>query len=387
MKLLYVTTHQISNLLPLFRELGKTKKINFKVVYWQNLDSNYYDVNFKKFINYGIDTESGYQKFYLSKKLKKTLNFSFIFKFIILFKLIKFLIKEDFDEIVFHSSYLFPHALGAIFCKLLGKTTIARNMSYNIGKRNFLKKKIRFLYYSFFNYFYDKYWSIHKLNENFFLDFGAKKEQINLIHHCQGEFDSLIEANKKLVLSKTDFCEKYDLPLNKNFILFVGIFNKRKNPSLLIDAFIEARLSDDWFLIMVGKGEFEKIIKDKVKINGNTNIKFFDFKNQKELIGFFNNSEILVAPSNFGDSHCNIAAEAIQFGCAIVASNMIGLYPEFIEEEVGLIFDIDNKSELIQKLKKLTLDKEMLLRLQKNAKNYGHKKKPKFTAKQILSTY
>ena len=55
MKLLYVTTHQIPNLVPLFRELNKKDKISFKVIYWQNLSPNYHDIEFDKVIDYGVD--------------------------------------------------------------------------------------------------------------------------------------------------------------------------------------------------------------------------------------------------------------------------------------------------------------------------------------------
>ena len=79
MKLLYETTHQILNLVPLFRELSKKDKISFKVVYWQNLSSNYYDREFEKVIDYGIDQESGYDKYYLCNKKRNIIDMSFFF--------------------------------------------------------------------------------------------------------------------------------------------------------------------------------------------------------------------------------------------------------------------------------------------------------------------
>ena len=80
MKLLYVTTHQIPNLVPLFRELNKKDKISFKVIYWQNLSPNYHDIEFDKVIDYGVDQESGYDKFYLCNKKRNKLVMNFLFK-------------------------------------------------------------------------------------------------------------------------------------------------------------------------------------------------------------------------------------------------------------------------------------------------------------------
>ena len=55
MKILYLCTHQIHNLTPLFREISKNKKINFKVLYWQRILADYHDPEFDKIINFGID--------------------------------------------------------------------------------------------------------------------------------------------------------------------------------------------------------------------------------------------------------------------------------------------------------------------------------------------
>ena len=37
MKFLFVCTHQIQNLIPLFVELNKKKEIDFKVLYWDKI--------------------------------------------------------------------------------------------------------------------------------------------------------------------------------------------------------------------------------------------------------------------------------------------------------------------------------------------------------------
>ena len=204
-----------------------------------------------------------------------------------------------------------------------------------------------------------------------------------MIHHCQGDYKNLINQNNNLLLSKVNFCHRYHLPHDKKFILFAGIFIERKNPKLLLECFIKADIPDDWILLMVGDGKFANEMKFLVKEEKIDNVKFMGFRDQKELIGFFSNSEILVAPSNPGDTHCNVAAEAIQFECAIIASNMIGLYPEFIKEKVGLVFDINKQEELIKHLKKMTSDINFLSECQQNAKEYGKKKTPEFSGNQI----
>ena len=69
MKILYLCTHQIHNLTPLFRKISKNKKINFKVLYWQRILAHYHDPEFDKVINFGIDQFSDYKRLYLSKHI------------------------------------------------------------------------------------------------------------------------------------------------------------------------------------------------------------------------------------------------------------------------------------------------------------------------------
>ena len=80
MKLLYIATNQISNLIPLFRELDKKEEISFKAVFWQNLSADFREPEFNKVINYGVDLFSGYDYFFLCNKKRNKSDKSFLSK-------------------------------------------------------------------------------------------------------------------------------------------------------------------------------------------------------------------------------------------------------------------------------------------------------------------
>ena len=63
---------------------------------------------------------------------------------------------------------------------------------------------------------------------------------------------------------------------------------------------------------------------------------------------------------------------------------MVGHYPEFVKEEVGLVFDFEKKEELINRLKLFTSDSNILNKYQKNALEYGKKKTPEHSANLIV---
>ena len=156
MKLLYVSTHQIHNLTPLFREMTKQNKIDFKVVYWQKIPSVHYDLEFNTKIDFSIDQFSNYEYTCLSDKQKKTFDLSLLFQLKILPKLIKLICNDKYDKIVFHS-YRFSHVIASIFSKMRGKKNVIRSVSYNLGKRSLFKRILRQIYYRFANLFIDEY--------------------------------------------------------------------------------------------------------------------------------------------------------------------------------------------------------------------------------------
>ena len=137
---------------------------------------------------------------------------------------------------------------------------------------------------------------------------------------------------------------------------------------------------------MVGNGELKAKIEDKNRFNKLENIKFLDFQDQKSLINFFTYSEILVLPSELGDTHGNIAAEAVQFGCALILSNMVGLRTECIDNKIGLVFDIEKKNELVDHLRLLTNENKILANFQKNAFEFGKTKTPEHAANLIAQS-
>ena len=50
MRFLFVCSHQIQNLIPLFTELNKKKGLNFKVLFWEKLTEYHYDNEFKQYV-------------------------------------------------------------------------------------------------------------------------------------------------------------------------------------------------------------------------------------------------------------------------------------------------------------------------------------------------
>ena len=129
-----------------------------------------------------------------------------------------------------------------------------------------------------------------------------------------------------------------------------------------------------------GGGVFHKDVIDFISKYNSKNISFIGYKNLKQMIGLYTICDIVVLPSDFGETHGNVLMEAIQFNCALITSDRTGIYPEVLREEMGLVFKAEHKSELIKKLQLLTSDKNLLEKLKKNGIKYSEKIKPDYAA-------
>lgn len=385
MKLLFVCTHQIQNLIPLFVELEKREEIDFKVLYWDKVDEEHFDHLFNQKINFNINSFKDYDFDYLFDNKKDTGHVSKISnQFLVSFKLIKYLFKEKFDVILVYGYYL-PNFLALLIAKLLGKKTVIRSVSYNLGKRGLIKRFARICYYKFVNYFIDEFWSIGSLNTNFFTNFGVKPNKIKLIPSSQINKQFLFKSNEDFDHLKIDIINKYNQLKDKKIILFSGKFLKKKRPVFLIEAFLDAKISDDWILVLVGGGGFyhNQVIKfiDKKKPK---NIFYLGFKNLKEMLILYDLSEIVVLPSDYGETNGNVLLEASQFNCSLIASDRVGAHPEIIDNKTGSVFDASNKKELTKLIELLTKDHNLRNQYKINNLKFSNKIQPSYAANKIV---
>ena len=385
MKFLFVCTHQIQNLIPLFVELNKKKEIDFKVLYWDKINQIHFDPLFNQKINFNIDYFEGYNFHCLidnkdnTREISKILN-----KLLVSFKLVKYLFKDNSDVILVYG-YYFPHLITLMIAKLLGKKTVMRSVSYNLGKRNLIKKFLRNCYYRFTNLFINEFWSVNHLNTEFFINFAVNENKITLIPSSQINQEFVFKNNEEdFELMKNKTINENKLLINKKILLYSGKFIKKKRPIFLIEAFINANISDDWILLLAGGGGFyhnevlDLINKKKLK-----NVLFLGFKDLKEILVLYSMSEIVLLPSDFGETNGNVLLEASQFNCALIVSDRVGLYPEILKNKIGLVFDAMNKNELSAKIKELTSNNKLREKLQKNNLEYSKKIQPSYAANKI----
>ena len=127
----------------------------------------------------------------------------------------------------------------------------------------------------------------------------------------------------KKTLRQTAYFKEKNLPIDKNWILFVGRLQEQKAPIRLIDAFFEYyKENRDSCLIVAGAGNLMSAVESHIrKLGLKNNIFLLGQIARENLVNFYRAADSLLLTSNFeGMPLCVI--EALRCGLPVVTTNV-----------------------------------------------------------------
>ncbi|MEW8957008.1 glycosyltransferase family 4 protein [Clostridium sp.] len=170
---------------------------------------------------------------------------------------------------------------------------------------------------------------------------------------------------------------KNNFGIDKDFVLYVGGFSKRKNIKSLVDVLSKANLKKDYLLVLPGsiKDEGEKLL-DYVKSKGmEKKIIFPGYCSEEGLSILYNTCSLFVYPS-FYEGFGLPPLEAMCCGAPVLCSNLTSI-PEVVGE-YGVLFDPYDMDMFKRELESILNDDEKILYLKnkslEGAKNFSWKK-------------
>lgn len=129
---------------------------------------------------------------------------------------------------------------------------------------------------------------------------------------------------------------RFQLPVNKDFILYCGRLVDVKRVDLMIDSFAmiaDRRLS--WNLVIAGDGPLRSSLQSRVPDNLQSRIHWLGFIDDQRCIAALQRAaKILVLPSDF-EPWALVINEAAAAGCAIIATEAVGAAAELVRDHVN----------------------------------------------------
>jgi len=189
---------------------------------------------------------------------------------------------------------------------------------------------------------------------------------IALTEFSKNKLRNLLKEEKKIFI-KPNFVKnqsKIVLPrLVENYFVFIGRLDKLKGVNLLLEAWLEVK---DTELYIIGEGPEKQKLEWIIKENNIRNVKLTGFLPMQEALDIVSKSKAVIIPSQLYEVFGMVAIEAFSVGVPVIASN-IGALSKIVNETNGLLFQYDNKRDLIEKINLLNNDKEMVDKLSAGA--------------------
>ncbi|MHC5938944.1 glycosyltransferase family 4 protein [Nostoc sp.] len=174
---------------------------------------------------------------------------------------------------------------------------------------------------------------------------------------------------------------------HSDYLLFVGRLSEEKGVSVLIDAYIQKKLSTP--LKIVGDGPCRQKLQQQIKNTSSENfIEFLGFQDKPTVLALMQNARFLVFPSIWYEGFPLTIAEAFACGLPVLVSKL-GSMVEIVENGVtGLHFEAGNHRDMAAKIEWATTHPEAMRTMGKNARQvYETKYAPEPNYQQLMAIY
>jgi len=358
-RLAIITTHPIQYNAPLFELLTQRGVIEIKVFYtWgKSVLENKFDPGFGKIINWDIDLLKGYPYTFLQNKSPNpgSIHFNGIDNPTIINEIESW----KADAVLVYGWNFKSHLKCLRYFK--GKLPVYfRGDSTMLDKNKSVKSILRRIILKWVYTHVDIAFYVGKSNVDYFKKHGLRKSQLAFAPHAID--NNRFTSNEK---TKNQALEiRHSLNINESdfVFLFAGKLEYKKNPEILLEAFISASFDKNIHLVIVGNGELETILKSK---SISKNIHFLNFQNQSNMPGVYEMANTFILPSaGPGESWGLAVNEAMANGKSIIVSDKCGCAQNLVVQGLnGFVFESQNFIELKQYLIKMvelkTNDNEM----------------------------
>ena len=391
-----IVTHPIQYYIPVYQKLAKACRLKVFYTWGEQGAASKYDPDFKKHIQWDIPLLESYPFEFIENTAKNP--GSHHFKGIVNPELIKKINAFQPDAILVYGWAYKSHL--AVMRHFKGKIPVwFRGDSNLLDETNRLRKILRKLFLTWIYQHIDLAFYVGKANKAYFKAFEVKEKQLVFAPH--------VVDNKRFSIDRSiealQLRQKLGISANDTLILFAGKFEKKKDPTLLLQAFIapdrktdndkpttknEQRTTTNTHLLFVGNGELEETLKTHAGIQQN-NIHFLDFQNQTQIPVIYQACDLFCLPSQGPGETWGLAVnEAMASGKAILVSDKVGCAENLIQKgKNGEIFKSGNLEDLSIKLRVLLANPQKLLQMGMESKkiieNWSFKKQVETIAKEL----
>ena len=358
--------YPIHNHLPLYHALARDPDIALQVLFMQEAwSSTGYEPDLGSAVDWGLRMFEGYA-WEVFPNVSPRRDGSGFWKYVNP-QLIRHVLTGPCDVVCVHGHSHFTHVAVIAAARLGGKQVVIRTDTYNLGYRPRRVRLVRWLAYRALYRLAHVLLYVGEHNRRCFEHFGGRSEQ--LVYAPQVVDNARFSAERaRLATQRGALKASFGIAADKKIVLYCAKFIAKKQPLMLVDAFLDAALGDDWVLLMVGDGALRGACETRAKERGaGTKVVFAGFLDQNEVSRGYAVADVMVLPS-YQETWGLVVNEAMNFGCPIIVSDRVGCAPDLVADKCGLVFHHDRLDALAAALRRLAGDDEFRARCGERAR-------------------
>jgi len=339
---------------PLYRRVASNPRIQFKAVFASNEGVRPHDGGFGQLVSWDAELLSGYESRFLRRAATNPKSGNF---FSLRDRDIWAVMREEQAEVLWLHGYNFlTHMMAASMQLVRRKPLLVREEQNLLNPRPLWKRVakelgLRILLTRSHGLY------IGSRNRAWFQHFGLKSDKLFFTPYSVDN-DRLQAAERKLSGERTRLLASFGIsPDSGPVILTVSRLVGKKQPQFILDAFRQARQRVKCNLLVVGSGELEQSLREKVQNEEIPDVHFAGFLNQSRIAEAYVCGDIFTLASRYDETWGLVVNEAMNFSLPIIVTNEVGCAPDLVYEgRNGYVVSSEDPNEMAAKFLSLLSD-------------------------------
>jgi glycosyltransferase involved in cell wall biosynthesis len=318
MRLAVLVSHPIQYFVPLFRHIAEREGVDLRVFYETRVGIEpYRDDGFGRIVQWDIPLLEGYSHTFLSSRNRNGgLRWS----------VVGAVLRFRPDVLILHGYTSPTNLLALLTAKVMGCRVLMRgdtrlHAGHVSPLRRWIKRSILGLC--------DGALSIGSLNRDYYASLGMLRDRIFFAPFSVD--NAVFSVSESLRISaRRDLRDSLGLPQGTVLILFASKLIRRKRAADLVEAFSGiAAKHPDVHLLVVGSGDQQCVLRDRISELGLERVHLLGFRNQSELPSLYAGCDFFVLPSDC-EPWGLVVNEVMAAGLPVIVSDEVGAAPDLV---------------------------------------------------------
>jgi len=367
-KLGIIATHPIQYQVPWFRGLATSEEVELKVYFCLLPNEHQQSIGFGNAFKWDVPLLDGYPWECLQSLCEKpSLDGFFANKVSSLAEKIK---QDGIQQMVITGWHAYPMLQALVACIRLGIPCMVRGESNAMRPRSWKAR----LFHRLLLPCYQAYLAIGEGNAGFYRGYGVSVKKIFYARYFIDNERFIQQAEAELP-NRMKYRHQWAIPNDSICFLYVGKFEPKKRIFDILDALkilqtTQDKQLDRFHLLVVGSGELETEIRRRVETE-QLPVSFAGFMNQSEISQAYVVADVLVLPSDHGETWGLVVNEAMVSGLPVLISDRVGCGPDLVYgKDTGCVFPCGDSKKMAEVMESMTQNKASLKCMADNARKH-----------------